>query len=157
MTDESLRDASRRNAQSARPPRSMMSSTAAALKPKPDCICRCSISFLLPFEKRSYYIIFSAKTVGHSRNPPRKRPFPRYRPIKSRVPRGLSPRFYCLKSTMPIVGTDLKKGPFYKCFPGSVPAGVRPRRVYKRGTARGTIRHFQNLLPTPTDMHCLQR
>jgi len=86
MTDESLRDASRRNAQSARPPRSMMSSTAAALKPKPDCICRCSISFLLPFGKRSYYIIFSAKTVGHSRNPPRQRLFPWSRPIKSMVP-----------------------------------------------------------------------
>lgn len=67
MTDESLRDASRRNAQSSRPPRSMMSSTAAALKPKPDCICRCSIRFLQPCGNVYIISYFQPKRAPNSR------------------------------------------------------------------------------------------
>ena len=67
MTDESLRDASRRNAQSSRPPRSMMSSTAAALKPKPDCICRCSIRFLQPCGNVHIISYFQPKRAPNSR------------------------------------------------------------------------------------------
>ena len=50
-----------KKAQSARPPRSMMSSIAAALKSKPDCICLCSIRFPISNSRRRYYSIISRR------------------------------------------------------------------------------------------------